>query len=272
MSFPLRKAVVPGGGQVMLDPKWRTFRFVNDSTQLVSVSKILGKYFPFDDKTVSETVAMKSGSTVEAVKAEWRKSAVLGTNVHNAIEARLLGKEVPPFTEVHGGENLFVPAAIKGLEKLTESYDIIAQEAIIVSRKTNVAGVVDFVAKNKTTGKLMIGDWKTTASSLSSFRFGSFQTPAEGVLSHLPNSKGTRASLQVLMLGHMMKLEGYSAIYGPEVNEEMEYGIINIGKSEKGGDVSVSFDRVVPEDIVPPDMRCEVTFNDVIRSVLLTFQ
>lgn len=269
MAIPIRKALLPSGGHVMLDPKWRTFRLMDGSRQLVSVSKVLGKFFPFDDKKVSEFVAMKNNTTVEAVKAEWLKSAHLGTNVHSAIEATLKGEEIPSFTLTHGQEGPFIEAALEALRKLLEEYDVVAQEAILVSKATGVAGTVDFIARHKKTQRLLVGDWKTSASAMSSFRFGSFQTPADGLLSHLPNAKPLRAAIQVLILGYIMRTEGYSAFYGPQVDcGEVDYGIINIGKDETTHKVVSTFDKVTPLDVLPPDMANEIAADDLIRAIM----
>eukprot|EP00758_Cryptobia_borreli_P001566 Tbor_TRINITY_DN2348_c0_g1::TRINITY_DN2348_c0_g1_i1::g.182::m.182 len=271
--LPVRKAVIPGGGQVILDPKWRTFRLLDSSRQITSVSKILGKFFPFDDKKASEYVAMKNNTTVEEVKAEWLKSAHLGTNVHEAIETHLLGKPLPVFQgkrNYHGEEHLFVPAALESIKKIQIDYEIIGVEAIVVSKQLCVAGTVDFIARHRKTKRLLIGDWKTTASALSSFRFAGFQEPADGILSHLPNAKPCRSAIQVLMLGYIMRIEGYSSIYGNAIaNGEIDYGIVNIGKAGDNSEgVSVTFDKVHPLDVIPPDLRSEVSSDDLIRSIL----
>ena len=103
-------------------------------------------------------------STLEAsTKAFVRKSDVgkdTGTAVHNAIEARLVGKpyEVPPEAQ----------KAITGFEKWLESEEmkglsVLAAEKIIYSKDGDYAGKFDLLFSLK--GRIVLADYKTTNKS-----------------------------------------------------------------------------------------------------------
>lgn len=264
----MRKIAHPNGKLIVFNPQFHSYAI--DSVRLKAVSKYLDEYFPFDEKRISALVAKKTGQNPEDVKRGWKLQGVLGKNVHAVIESKLLGSPLPVIkTEnLHGDEEKYIPPALDAVGKVLSMYDIVAVEQVIASPQLRVAGTIDFIGRNKQTGALLIADWKTTGSTATNFRFGSFETPAEGLLRHLPNAKMSRYAMQVLIYGHILRLEGYSALFGDAVNTlPLEYGIVQLAKNEEG-DVVSEFRRVSPMDVVPPDALLEMNAESIINKVL----
>ena len=185
----IRKIAHPSGSMITFDPRFHSYAVGNVPCR--SVSKVLDKCFPFDEAKISGIVAKKTGKSPQEVARGWKLQAVLGKNVHAVIESKLLGKPPPLKTAVdqHGEEDLYTPVALAAVDKVLSMYDTVAVEQVIASPQLKVAGTIDFIGRNKKTGAILIADWKTSGTTVSSFRFGSFETPALGYLSHLPNAK-----------------------------------------------------------------------------------
>ncbi|KPI89545.1 hypothetical protein ABL78_1313 [Leptomonas seymouri] len=234
----LKRIPHPSGAEILFDAKWHQYKL--GGTALRSVSKLLDKYFPFDEKRVLQLVAKKTGQPVDVIKRGWSRQALLGRNVHEYIECRLLQKPPPTFmlllqkkekreaarpadatgpTQIttsaledevlHGEERLYLPVADAAVSTILSRYDLISCEQVIASPTWGIAGTIDFMGRNKVTNKILIGDWKTSGSVTSNFRFGSFETPCPGCLRHLPNSKLYRYAMQVVIYGRILAREEY---------------------------------------------------------------
>lgn len=237
---PLRRVPHPSGAEILFDPKWHQYKL--GGTALRSVSKLLDRYFPFDEKRVLQLVARKTGQSVDVIKRNWSRQALLGKNVHEYIECRLLQKPPPTFTlllkrrqereaarpadatgpaqvtttsledeVLHGEEGLYLPVADAAVDTMLSHYDCVSSEQVIAAPGWGLAGTVDFIGRNRSTNRILIGDWKTSGSVTSDFRFGSFETPCPGCLRHLPNSKFYRYAMQVVVYGHILARERYFA-------------------------------------------------------------
>ena len=263
----LRKARHPSGLELTFDPKWHTYKFLGK--RLTSVSRILGKYFPFDTQRVAAMVAEKELKTVDQVLAEWRMSTVLGSNVHAHIESLLLGEPRRPVGELQGDEQRFYPAATVAAHSILAQYEVLAVEAMVCSPKLRIAGTIDFLGRNRKTGAIAVLDWKTTAAPLAAFRFGTFDEPCPAPLGHLTNAKATKYALQVLTYGHILRTEGYSKFYGKALDEQpIEYGIVQVGLSSDAQGVAPEFSRVVPELLLPADGGADYSPETLLATVL----
>lgn len=264
----LMKSILhPCGKNITFNAQWHKYAMDGIGT-LKSVSKVLDKHFPFDEARVSGVVATKTGQTAAEVSAGWKKQAVLGKNVHSFIEAKLRSEPPPvvPASDLHGEEAKYYPVAEEAVRKVSKLYDTVAIEQVIASPTLGLAGTIDFLGRNKQTGAILVGDWKTSGSKTSNFQFGSFETPAIGLLSHLPNAKVYRYALQILIYGFILRLEGYDKMFGPAVLEKpFEYGIIQMSKTEEG-EVDVEFKKVTEEMVLPIDG--ETSIDELLRAVI----
>ncbi|RNF15427.1 uncharacterized protein Tco025E_05530 [Trypanosoma conorhini] len=340
----MRRVPHPSGVDVVFDAKWHQYKVGH--TALRSVSKVLDKYFPFDEKRVLALVSKKTGQPVEDVKALWNRQALLGKNIHEYIETKLRGLPPPTWTLLlkrqqqqaaaaaaaakeepvkkkrgrkkkkaaaaaeadekergeaaslstassqstvdallHGEEAAYMKAADGVIETILGNYDVIAVEQVIASPSWGIGGTVDLIARNKRTQKLFIGDWKTSSSVASAFRFGSFETPCTGCLMHLPNTKFYRYAMQVIIYGEILKHERYlsdgffgravkpvdASVKGITVSSRslhsaLEYGIVQLSKNEEGG-VCVEFKEVTEGTVLPVDAR-DFTFRELLKNVM----
>lgn len=213
----------PAGIPILFDSKWHQYKV--GGVTLRSVSKVLDRFFPFDEKHVLAMVSRKTGEPVDVIKEKWSRQALLGKNVHEYIECQLRNQPPPTFCMlleklksnpemnlkgvVHGEEPMYLPVAEKAVHTVLEHYDVLAVEQVVACPSLGIAGTIDLLARNKSNGNILIGDWKTTGSVKSNFRFGSFETSSAGCLRHLPNSKMYRYALQIAIYGEILRREKY---------------------------------------------------------------
>lgn len=289
---------------------------------LRSVSKVLDHFFPFDEKRVLGIVSRKTGEPEDVIKEKWSRQALLGKNVHEFIEKKILDQPPPTFClllekfkgnpekpaamkdMIHGEEPLYLPVAESAVETVKKNYDILAVEQVVACPSLGIAGTIDLLAQNKKTGKILIGDWKTSGSIRSDFRFGSFETSSLGCLLHLPNSKMYRYALQIIIYGEILRREKYfesgffekhglkatsgktgvinrqphtktkgnasASVSHPfccnSGSPELEYGLVHLCK-EQTGDVALEFVGISESTVLPVD-KPEMTFTHLLKQVL----
>ena len=268
MAFMVRKAAHPHGGEIIFHAKYHTYKV--NGQQYKSVSTILGQYFPFDAKGVSEKLGLQRGQDPEEIRKEWKMTAVLGSNVHAHIEALLEKRHMMPPKEKQGLEEKFYPVATKAVEAITREYDILGVEQMIASKKYEVAGTIDLLARHKKTGRILIGDWKTSQTPNSEWAFSAFDAPALHPISHLSNSKMTKYSLQTLIYGYILKTEGYESLFGSAVTDKpMEHGLVKLSLRADKEAVDCSFHAVKPHLLNPPDHGgLERSIEDVLCEIM----
>ena len=125
-----------------------------------SVTTFVDFFFEgFDAKKVATKLINNypkySGRTVESLIADWDAAADHGTKVHHEIEQW-----------VKDGINPIDIKAINGKDwlsdyKLKSEIDILS-EVILYSTELSIAGTVDILAKDNSTGLYEIIDWKTS--------------------------------------------------------------------------------------------------------------
>jgi hypothetical protein len=143
---------------------------------------------------------------------------------------------------------------------------------MIASPRYKLAGTIDFLGRNRRTGAILVGDWKTSGSMPTMYRLSStFNVPAEEPLSHLVNEKMSRYALQTLIYGHLLQTEGYGGLIDSAIDRlPLEYGLIKIGP-QLDGSIDYEFSPVRPNDIVPICQRSDITARHVIEDVLAPF-
>jgi hypothetical protein len=230
--------------------------------RLKSVSTCLAACFPFDAEKVSGCIAKETGQSSEEVKLGWKKQYTLSSNVHKAIKTRLSKPTTTQVHELHGEEQKYIPAALEAVNKVLVDYDCIATEFVIASLRHNVGGLVDFIGRNKKTGAILIVDWKATTGY--NRTIGLDETPALGLLSHLPNRKRSRYAVEVLAYGHILRQEGYEEIFGESMNM-MEYRVVQLAKNLTG-DVVCEHRTVTGMDVLQTDRSMKT--DELIKRVL----
>eukprot|EP00796_Vickermania_ingenoplastis_P004032 gene4032-2886_t len=308
----MKSVAHPSGVPILFDAKWHQYKM--GGVSLRSVSKVLDRFFPFDEKGVLALVSRKTGEPVAVIKEKWNRQALLGKNVHQYIESKLLQAPAPTFCLLlekakkdpgavkdllHGEESLYLPVADQAVQTMLESYEVLAVEQVIACPSLGIAGTIDLLARNKKNGHILIGDWKTSGSVKSNFRFGSFESSSLGCLRHLPNSKMYRYALQIAIYGEILRREGYleSGYFdklatnrqvtaapgkaGKAARQKkekkapspaspsaisMEYGLVYMSKEETG-DVASEFIGISENTILPKD-RPEMTFSLLLQQVL----
>ena len=150
-----------------------------------SVSSILNKYKePFDRLGIAEKVAKSKGISIEEVLESWELSALYGTNVHKQLEGF--------FSDCDYGTDL-INNHINKLRLWKKQEVKFYTEVILSNRQAKIAGMADLLVE-KTTGRLSIVDWKTSAK-INKVAYGGKRM--KGVLNHLHDCNFVHYSLQL---------------------------------------------------------------------------
>lgn len=274
MSFMYKKASHPSGAELLFHAKYHSYKLGGMPNNLKSVSTVLGRYFPFDSKAVATKLAASRGCEPADILKEWNMVTVLGSNVHAHIEQFILKKKYPPPKELQGLEEKFYPVGIKAAKAVLKDYEILGVEEMIASKKYGVAGTIDLLAKNKKTGAILIGDWKTSQKAHSDWLYSSFDAPALPPISHLTNTKMVKYALQTMLYGYIMRTEGYEKKFGDTVlTVPMEFGICMFAPKEgtTTDEIGVRFYKMDPKTLLSPDDRrngYETSVDDILVSLL----
>jgi len=125
-----------------------------------SVTTFIDQFFEgFDsEKIATNLVEMNpryAGRTVESLIAEWSATGEHGTLVHDEIDNWIKNGIEPIETKAINGK--------KWLQNYKLKSDInVLSEVIVYSTDLKIAGTVDILALDKTTGKYELIDWKTS--------------------------------------------------------------------------------------------------------------
>ena len=96
-----------------------------------------------------------AGRTVQSLIADWDAAADYGTSVHEELERWIKDGIEPSDIKAINGKDWLQHY------KLKSDIDIIS-EVIVYSTELSIAGTVDILAKDNTTGSYEIIDWKTS--------------------------------------------------------------------------------------------------------------
>ena len=260
---------------------------------MASISSILSPYFPFDSDVIADKLAKQRNTSAKAIQDEWKtqasismgltryardelahcaKMAVRGKRLKHDEQIEYL-QSLKPGPKVDPSTGEYYATAIETFRRLHKQYEIIDTGVTVADPLYGVAGTLDVLAKHRETGQLMACDWKATGQQESSFRYSPYDSPCNGSerspLKHIPNSKFPRAALQTCLLVHMLRTAGYSKLYGPEVEGEIEIGVTTVQKGAAGGLVA-AMRQVDASTLVPPDTSDLYTpsmmFDKILRS------
>ncbi|CAD2220863.1 hypothetical protein AGDE_10524 [Angomonas deanei] len=212
-------------------------------------------------------------------------------------DERIAKMEKMELEVLHGEEPEYIVEAEKAVQRVLEHYYVLGVEQVVAAPEWGIAGTIDFMGLNKKNHNILIGDWKTSGSVVSNFRFGSFETPCMGCLNHLPNSKYYRYAMQIFIYGEILKREKYfekgffdaaiktavekakekkkakgeplqvSLYHKTEnISHMLEYGIVQLSKDEQG-QVVTEYKDVSESTILPTDRR-EMDFLTLLQDVM----
>jgi ATP-dependent exoDNAse (exonuclease V) beta subunit len=139
--------------------------------------------------------------TAKTIQKEWKATGDDGTLVHSIIEKHILG------TLAYDEELLAPKKALNGIaffNKLFGSFDraTAEPEVRIYDDVHKLAGTVDLVITDKTTGELTLVDWKTN-STISDKDYGK-ENP-NPITGHLPDANLTHYTLQLSLYAYILE-------------------------------------------------------------------
>jgi len=207
----------PSGKTVTFSEKNHTFKI--EDKYLKGTTSFISTFFPkFDSAYWSERKAKERKITKDEILAEWEAKAEKGrsegTNVHSyaeyLIKKDFLGiKSEKPVPLSSRCAELF-RCTEDAISWLTEVYTPISVEAIIFSKKLNLAGIVDALVQNDEA--VCIVDWKQNREIKN---FNPYQNGL-GPLSHLQDHDFNKYSIQLNIYRKILIEEGYYPDIPPE--------------------------------------------------------
>lgn len=172
-----------------------------------------------EPKDVPTSIAMKQK---EIVLEEWedKKNVAcdLGNQVHRYAECKL--KDIPFDMHLTSEKakrytqhlDTFIP-------QLLQHYEFVEAEKIVFGTNTNLAGTIDLLMKNRTTGQYCIFDWKTNKSI---DKRNGYDEYGKIFLEHIPHAKYWLYSLQLSVYQWILQNENYGNF------ENVETGLFHI--------------------------------------------
>jgi ATP-dependent exoDNAse (exonuclease V) beta subunit len=186
-----------------LDANTHTY-YLNDEPMRFSVTQLISRTFPpFPAQSIATRVALKRGTTREAVLSEWRDTATKGTQLHEDIHHYLNGLHI---------SNVSSPfqSFLQFLDHHPD-WDMMRTEMVIANRDIvpgGLAGSIDAWFRDRD-GDNHLVDWKRTTKDLEDT---SSSKKALDPISHLSDSNFSKYSLQLnlykrlLFLSHGIKV------------------------------------------------------------------
>lgn len=205
----------PRGEQITFEDESHTYTF-EDGTHPISCTQFIDTFFPHTDfNEKAKQVALKRGVSHGDVLLEWEENkneaASFGTKIHETAEKIINNQHYTFETKI---EEETIHTLKKIIDILQSQMEIIESEKILFSKKYNIAGTTDLLAKvNENT--LYILDWKTNKEITTSNKFeqyaiqrGEEHRPYKPI-SHLPICKKTKYDLQLNLYEFLIREENY---------------------------------------------------------------
>ena len=202
-------------------------KYSHDGYNLDSVTSTINSFFPdFDRDKISKFVAARSMQTPQEILAKWELAKTtacdFGTLVHKYAEYRLTNRKPP--TPTNDAEYIAFNAVRDFLESLLKEYEVVDVEKIVFSPKLKIAGTIDLIVRNKSSGALMILDWKTNKSI---DKKSKSSEKAFAPIDYMPNCNYSKYLLQLNLYRKILQDEKY---YDAEVEGLIIVHIVD-GKS-----------------------------------------
>lgn len=235
----LRRALHPAGHEIHFDPEPHAYLFGDET--LTSVTTLIKKYFPqFDAPAVAARKAAREGVTVEELLAKWDRrrdeASTFGSKVHQMAELIIqagVDLGAADHLAVTEREKTYLTTLKAALTRIGKFYDFVDCEKIIFSPGRKIAGTIDLLLRNKSTGAYVIADWKTNRE----IRQAAYRDEVgHDICRTLPNCNFIHYSLQLCAYRELLVSEGYVA-------DPCEVGSILIHLKTTPGGVGCEFLR-----------------------------
>lgn len=207
------------------------FKFIDDehkylvnTEEYISVTTKLSKYFVFNKQKISREVALRNWTTEDEVISDWDYRRDMGSYTHELANKYIEGETMTQ-------DELEVITHIIDFLNEHKEFEIIASELGIFSSKYKIAGTIDVILKEKSTGRYFTLDWKTSRKSIAK---NEYFTMAREPFRHLPNSKLNMYSMQLWAYNLVLKEE-----YGIEIWDSF---IVHLQDSKK-------YIKIIPRDL-----------------------
>ena len=177
-----------------------------------SVTTFIDQFFEgFDSEKIAtnlvETHPRYADRTVESLIAEWAATGEHGTQVHDEIDNWIKNGIEPIETKAINGK--------KWLQnyKLKSDIDVFS-EVIVYSTELNIAGTVDILALDKSTGLYELIDWKTS-KRINTSSYGN-KTGTSSVTQDVPDCNFYHYALQLSLYRYLLE-----EFYGINLNNQL---------------------------------------------------
>ena len=195
-----------------------------EATPYLPVTSFVSSFFrPFDEQAAAARVSDQSGSLEMSIIQQWREkakaSALYGTRVHQYAEARIRNQQ--PAAASSALEKRAFGIIDNAISMLSDTYEFISIEQIIFDPLFRIAGTVDIIARNRSTGSMAILDWKT-CEEITDAAWGHALAP----IAALRDSKLNHYALQLSVYAMMLSDSEYSGY--PYRGEPTELALIHI--------------------------------------------
>ena len=177
-----------------------------------SATTFIDQFFEgFDSKKIAtnlvKTNPRYAGRTVESLIADWAAAGQHGTDVHDEIENWIKNGVVPGEAKAAAG--------VSWLNNYQKKSDIqILSEVIIYSTELNIAGTVDILALDKTTGVYELIDWKTS-KRINTSSYGN-KKGTSSVTQDVPDCNFYHYALQLSLYRYLLEES-----YGIQINNQI---------------------------------------------------
>jgi hypothetical protein len=190
-----------------------------------SVTAVVKSLFPpFDAQAAAARIAARENRPAADIIAEWKAKADAsvrdGNAAHAYAEALILGTTPP--TPANPRQRQAFGMVDKALTMLRQHYDIYSAEAMVFDPMFHVAGTIDLVARNRSTGALAILDWKT-CEDITADAWG--RTALEPI-PHVPDSNADHYAMQLSLYAFLMASPQWSAY--PSAGQPVELALIHL--------------------------------------------
>jgi ATP-dependent exoDNAse (exonuclease V) beta subunit len=177
-----------------------------------SVTTFIDQFFEgFDSEKIAtnlvETHPRYADRTVESLIAEWAATGEHGTQVHDEIDNWIKNGIEPIETKAINGKNWLQNY------KLKSDIDVFS-EVIVYSTELNIAGTVDILALDKSTGLYELIDWKTS-KRINTSSYGN-KTGTSSVTQDVPDCNFYHYALQLSLYRYLLE-----EFYGINFNNQL---------------------------------------------------